>query len=276
MEQSALGMIKLLATALVLCAILLTALSLFQGRILFPAHAVPRAGRLPAGAKQLVVETSDGHRLYGVYFPPVDGKDAQTPRTLILGFGGNAWNAQDVAAELHRLFPHAHAVAFHYRGYRPSTGSPSARALLADAPLVLDAAVAQVRPSRTIAAGFSIGSGVAASLAPHQKLDGLILVTPFDSLKAVAAETFPWLPIGLIFKHEIEAAGDLESSHVPVGIVAAGRDEVIPRTRTEALRTRVPRLVFDRTIERASHNDLYAQAEFDQVMRDTLAAVTAP
>jgi pimeloyl-ACP methyl ester carboxylesterase len=166
-------------------------------------------------------------------------------------------------------------VAFHYRGYHRSTGSPSARALLADAPLVFDAAVAQVRPSRTIAAGFSIGSGVAASLAPHQKLGGLILVTRFDSLKAVAAETFPWWPIRRLFKHEIEAAGDLESSHVPVGIVAAGRDEVISGTRTNALRTRVPHLVFDGTIERASHNDLYAQAAFDQAMRDALAAVTA-
>jgi hypothetical protein len=96
--------IKLLATALVLFANLLTALTLFQARILFPTHAVPWAGPLPSGAEQFVVETSDGHRLYGVYFPPVDGKDAQTPRTLILGFGGNAWNTQDVAAELHRLF----------------------------------------------------------------------------------------------------------------------------------------------------------------------------
>ena len=69
---------------------------------------------------------------------------------------------------------------------RRRPGSASAEALLADAPLVLDAAVQRVRPQRTIAVGFSIGSAVAASLARRSDVDGLILVTPFDSLKAVA------------------------------------------------------------------------------------------
>ena len=49
----------------------------------------------------------------------------------------------------------------------PSTGSPSAKALMADAPLVHDLAVERVKPERVVAAGFSIGSGVAASLARH-------------------------------------------------------------------------------------------------------------
>ena len=59
-------------------------------------------------------------------------------------------------------------------------------ALIVDAPLVYDAAVARVKPRRIIAIGFSIGSGVAARLAATRKLDGLFLVTPFDSLRAVA------------------------------------------------------------------------------------------
>ena len=66
--------------------------------------------------------------------------------TLILGFGGNAWNGQDVAEYLHELFPDEDVVAFHYRGYAPSTGSPSAEALIADAPLVYDFAVERVKP----------------------------------------------------------------------------------------------------------------------------------
>jgi uncharacterized protein len=267
-------MIKLLVIALALAATLIVAITLLQGRMVFPAYAVPPAGPLPSGAEPLAVETPDGHRLHGVYLPPIVANEPETPRTLVLGFGGNVWNAQDVAAELHRLFPHMHVVVFHYRGYRPSTGVSSARALLGDAPLVHDAAIALVRPARTIAVGFSIGSGVAASLVRQRHLDGLILVTPFDSLKALAAELFPWLPVGLLFKHEMDAAGCLEGSRVPVAIIAAGRDEVIPRSRTNALRARVPRLVFDRTIEGASHNDLYVRAEFERAMRDGLAAVT--
>ena len=86
-------------------------------------------------------------------------------QTLVLGFGGNGWNGQDVAEYLHQLFPDDEVVAFHYRGYAPSTGSPSAEALIADAPLVYDFAVEALKPTRIIAVGFSIGSGIAAELA---------------------------------------------------------------------------------------------------------------
>ena len=175
----------------------------FQDSLIFPVHAVARAGPLPAGAEPLLVKTPDGHRLAGVYIP----SDAPSKEsTLILGYGGNAWNGQDVAEYLHELFPDDDVVAFHYRGYAPSTGVPSAEALIADAPVVYDAAVARVKPRRVIAVGFSIGSGVAAQLATKRNLDGLILVTPFDSLKAVAQSMYPWLPIGPIFQHEIDAA----------------------------------------------------------------------
>jgi len=192
---------------------------------------------------------------------------------LILGFGGNAWNAQDVATYLHEIYPTAEVVVFHYRGYVPSTGSPSAEALIADAPLVYDFAVDRLKPRRTVAAGFSIGSGVAAQLASRRKLDGLILITPFDSLKSVAEGMYPWLPIGPIFRHEIDAATPLEGSRTPTAIIAAANDEIVPSARTDGLRARVHNLVFDRTIARAGHNDIYSRLEFQEAMREALNAV---
>ncbi len=176
-------------------------IGLMQAQMLFPTHAVPAAGPLPAGAERLELDTAEGQRLHGVHIPPTT-KGARE-RILVLGFGGNAWNGQDVAAYLHEVFPGAHIVAFHYRGYRPSTGSPSASALVEDAPRVFDLAVERVKPDRTVAVGFSIGSGVAASLSQTRRLDGVILVTPFDSLKRVAADMFPWLPVGPFFEHEL-------------------------------------------------------------------------
>ena len=148
-------------------------------------------------------------------------------RTLILGFGGNAWNAEDAASYLHNVYPSADIVAFYYRGYRPSTGSPSAEALLEDAPLVYDFAVSRIHPDRTVAVGFSIGSGVAASLAAERPVDGLILVTPFDSLKAVASNLYPFLPVATLFRHDMDAAAALKTSKVPTAIIAAERDEII-------------------------------------------------
>lgn len=239
----------------------------FQSHLIFPAHAVGSAGPLPRGAERLSVKTPDGEELGGIYIP---ADEPGPERTLVLGFGGNAWNGQDVAEYLHELYPDDEVVTFHYRGYRPSTGSASADALIADAPLVYDAAVTRVKPDRIVAVGFSIGSGVAAQLAAVRKLDAIILVTPFDSLKAVAQSMYPWLPIGPFFSHEIDAASALEGSKVPVAIIAAERDEIVPTARTDALRRRVNHLVFDTTIRRSGHNDIYARSDFQHAMREAL------
>ena len=265
---------KLLKAFLIGLAVLLAVLLLMtslQTQLLFPTHAVGPGGPLPRGSIQVSVETSDGNTLHGIHIPPTSA--AVEPRTLILGFGGNAWNGSDVAAFLHQIFPEADVVAFHYRGYRPSTGSPSAEALLADAPLVHDFAVDRVKPDRTIAVGFSIGSGVAASLADSRPLDGLILVTPFDSLKAAASDLYPWLPIGPFFEHEMNTAAYLKDVKLPVALIAGEYDTLIRPARTEALRRQVPNLVYDRTIEGAGHNDIYHRPEFRQAMHEALAAL---
>ena len=239
----------------------------FQSHLIFPTHAVPPAGPWPHRAERLSFTTADGFELAGIRIPP---DEPSMGPTLILGFGGNAWNAQDVAEYLHELFPDEEVVTFHYRGDAPSQGAPSAQALLADAPLVYDLAVERVRPKRVIVVGLSIGSGIAVRVAAERNVDGLILVTPFDSLKAVAQSMYPWLPIGPFFEHEIDAASAIDKLDVPVAIIAAERDEIVHSERTDALRERIPNLVFDRTIARAGHNDIYARSDFQEAAREAL------
>lgn len=232
---------------------------------IFPVHAVGRAGPMPRDAERVEIKAQSGDRLVGIHFPP----DAPRPdKSLVLGFGGNAWNAQDAAEYLHRLFPESDVVTFYYRGYSPSQGSPSAEALIGDAPLMFDFAVGLTKPRTVVAAGFSIGSGVAATLAKARELDGLILVTPFASLKAVAQAAMPWIPLGPFFGHEIDAAAALRKSDTRVALLVGGRDEIVPAECTAALRKHVPNLVFDETIASAGHNDIYARSDFQAAMRE--------
>lgn len=240
----------------------------FQSHLIFPVHAVPPAGPWPPGAEKLSLKAQSGAELIGIRIPP---DEPISEPMLILGFGGNAWNAQDVAEYLHELFPSSDVVAFHYRGYSPSEGSPSAEALIADAPLVYDLAVGQLKPKKVIAIGFSIGSGIAAQLAASRDLDGLILVTPFDSLKAVAQSMYPLLPIGPFFDHEIDAASPLAKTDVPVALIAAELDEIVPGKCTEDLRRHVHTIAYDRTIAGAGHNNIYARSDFQEAMREALA-----
>lgn len=267
-------MIRAAAAVLIGVAVLLGLRMIFselQTRAIFPTHAVGRAGPLPPGSQRLEATGAEGRKLHGVHIPPL--RPQRGNKLLILGFGGNAWNGEDVGSFLHELYPAADVVAFHYRGYAPSQGSPSAAGLIADAPLVFDAAVGRVGPDRTVAVGFSIGTGVSASLAGRRPIDGLVLVTPFDSLKAVAQSMVGWLPVGPFFEHEMDAAAFLKGSAVPVAIIAAERDEIIPVERTKALRPQVPNLVFDRVIAGAGHNDIYHRSDFHDAMRQALATV---
>lgn len=256
-----------------LSAYLLICAGLFFGQnsLLFPVSQIGPASPLP-GAERLELAAASGERLEGFHVPPtVPGRE----RLLILGFGGNAWNGADMAACLHDLYPAADIVVFHYRGYPPSEGRPGAAALREDAPRIFDFATARLNPRRTIAVGFSIGSGVAASLATARPLDGAILVTPFDSLESVAAGHYPWLPVRLLFRNPLDPARDLAGSRVPVALIAGARDTLIPPARTEALRRAVPNLAFDVTIPGAGHNDIYRTDAFRHAMTRALAAMDA-
>lgn len=248
--------------------VLMTAL--FQTRMLFPA-GIAAANRppLPASAQRLALTTTDGHRLVGVRLGP-----SSSDKPLLLGFGGNAWNADAMALTLHGLFPGHEVIAFHYRGYPPSGGEPSARALLADSVAILDH-LQHERARSVIAVGFSIGSGVAAYLAHHRPLAGLILVTPFDSLKALAREHFAWAPTGLLLRHHMPTVDLVKGKQTPTALIVAGRDTIVPARRSEPLRSAIPNLVLDRTIAEAGHNDLYVHPAFVAAMREAVAAFEA-
>jgi len=262
----------LLLVPLLLYLTVLCGLWFFQERILFPAYVVPAAGGLSAGASSLSIDTGDGARLEGVHIP------ASAPRpgaALALAFAGNASNAQGVAEQLHDIWPERDIVAFFYRGYAPSTGVTAARALAEDAPVVHDFVVQRFRPGRIVGVGISVGSGVAASLAARRELAGLILVTPFDSLSATAAQHYPWLPVSWLLRHDIRSAELLASSQTPIAIIAAGQDEVVPAARTEALRQALRRPVFDVTIAEARHNDIAVDPRFVPAMRAAMESVEA-
>ena len=261
---------RLAAALLLLYAAALLLMFNLQTQFIFPTHAVGPAGPLPHGAERLTL-SSEGETLHGVHIPPSKrGGDG----TLVLSFAGNAWNSQEAAGYIHQLYPELDVVGFHYRGYRPSTGQPSAEALLQDAPAIYDFAVERLKPKRIVAVGFSIGSGIAAALAAKRKLDVLILVTPFYSLVVVESYIFACLPLSTLFKHEIDSAAALRKVDTPVAIVAAEHDTLVRRDRTDGLRKAVRNLSYDRTISGVGHNDIYQRSAFQVAMAEAMAALS--
>lgn len=263
--MSVLLKVVLLGGALYALAVL--GMALAQTALVFPRAAVGAAPELPAQTTRLRLDLAAGDTLHGVR---IVGRNPNAP--LLLGFGGNAWNAEAMALYLHQIAPDHDVVAFHYRGYAPSAGTPSAQALLADALVIHDATTA---PNGVVAIGFSIGSGVAAHLAASRSLTGVILVTPFDSLRAVAQQTLPFLPVRWLFRHQIDALAALSAQNAPVTLITATQDEVIPPARTDALiaglaaagRTNASVVPIA-----AGHNNIYNLPEAQAALRRAIAA----
>jgi pimeloyl-ACP methyl ester carboxylesterase len=127
---------------------------------------------------------------------------------------------------------------------------------------------------RIVLVGFSIGSGVAAYLARHRPVAGLILVTPFDSLETLARDLYWWAPVGLLLRHRMPTIEFVRGSIVPTALILAERDAVVRARRSVPLRPAIKNLVFERTVD-AGHNDIYDHPAFAAAMREALTKIEA-
>jgi uncharacterized protein len=210
----AMWVVYLMLTLAALYAVIIAGMYFAQTRLLFPTMFAGSARvQLPESTQRLQVRTPDGESLAGVRIP-LKGATADGAPTL-LGFGGNAWNADATALTLHALFPHRNFVAFHYCGHAPSTGRPSARALFSDSLTIVDHLLQTQAGERILPVGFSIGAAVAAYFARHRPVAGLILVTPFDSLEAVAGDLYWWAPVGALLRNRMPTIEFVPGSNVP-------------------------------------------------------------
>jgi pimeloyl-ACP methyl ester carboxylesterase len=248
------------------------ALYALQDRLVFPAHATPPpAHPLPAGANHWQIEVARDTVVRGVHLRPRAAEAAG----VVIGFGGNCHNARDLAVHLHDWLPDREVVVFHYRGYAPSQGRASEAALCADAEIIFDETVARLGARPTLAMGFSLGSGVAAHLAASRPLAGAVLVTPFDSILQVGRQRYWWAPVQRLLKHRFDSGTKLRERSVPVAVLAAGADEVVPPERTRALLAALAKPVFYRAFAGATHRSLYEAPDFEATLRAASDAVQA-
>lgn len=248
---------------------LIGGLYLAQEGMIFP-RGVARVPlyRLPEHSERLVWRNPEGFRLVGNLV-----RAKVRSRGLILGFSGNAWNADDCTTYLARRLWDFDIAVFHYRGYEPSEGEPSEAALFADAEFLHDTLVQGLQPERVYAIGMSLGSGVAAWLGSRRPLHGLVLVTPFDSIEAVARARYPFAPVRWLLKHPFRSDQHLVGRDIAVAVIAAGEDRVVPRQRTEALVRRLARPVLVETIAGVSHSGIYDSPQMDETLRRAFAVL---
>lgn len=142
-------------------------------------------------------------------------------------------NAQDMAAHCERIDAEldCNALLVNYRGYGQSEGTPGEKEMVADSIAVLDlfSKEKQIPLSSIYLLGRSIGSGVSTQVAAARpNVAGVILVTPYESIAAIAKFQYPWLPIEGMLRHTFRSIDFAPNINIPALFLLAEFDEVIP------------------------------------------------
>jgi pimeloyl-ACP methyl ester carboxylesterase len=121
-----------------------------------------------------------------------------------------------------------------------------------------------------VVVGRSLGSGVAVQLAAGRPRDigRVVLVTPYDSLVALAARLYPVFPVRWLLRDRYDSARHAPQIDAPTLLIAAEHDEVIPREHAEALAARFRAgLATLRVVDGVGHNDISQSPEYMRLLR---------
>jgi hypothetical protein len=243
---------------------------LFERQMLTPEEASAISARHPR-AEEVRIAVDDGVTLHGWFAP---GRTAGAA-PLIIYFGGNA---EEVSWMLdrHDRMPDWSLLLVNYRGYGRSEGTPAEATLLADAVRIHDefAARADVDRNRIVAMGRSLGTGVAVHLAAARRLSGVVLITPYDSMVAVAQMRYPLIPVDLLLRHRFDSIALAPRIHAPMLSLVAANDEVIPSTQARALQSAWGGPTTWRLFPDTDHGNISRSPAFWQAISEFLATLS--
>jgi pimeloyl-ACP methyl ester carboxylesterase len=184
--------------------------------------------------------------------------DADADALLICHGNGGFALGQHYALLREGAATHFHIYLLEYPGYGARPGKPSAKSLTAAAVEAIDTLTAENPHRRIWLMGQSLGTGVAcaAAAARPDRIAGIVLVTPFDSLASAARTHYPWLPIDWLLRHRLDSDRNLTHYHRPVAFLIAGHDTTIPPQHARRLYESYAGPKREWLSPEAGHNDL--------------------
>lgn len=171
----------------------------------------------------------------------VAASSPQTHLGTVVVFHGNAGSAVHRDYYTKALGPLGYRVVLaEYPGYGGRPGELSEASFAADAAATLR----RVRldfGSPVFAWGESLGAAVlAAAVARGEIPDGLVLLTPWDTLLNLAQRHFPWLPVRLFLRDRYDTVANLANYTGRKAVVVAQHDEVVPTALGYSLHNALP------------------------------------
>ena len=222
-----------------------------QERLIFMPSPLPLDHRFDFGADvhEAWVEVP-GARLHALHL-----RNPQ-PRGVIFFLHGNAGNLDSwfVNADFYRRL-NLDVFMLDYRGYGKSSGRIDSQAQLESD---VRAAWASIAPRyaglRRVLLGRSLGSALASGLAAELQPELTVLVSPYQSMAALAAEHYRWVPQALL-RYPLRTDVAVARIKSPLLLLHGERDTLIEPKHSErllGLALHAERVL----IQGAGHNDL--------------------
>lgn len=185
----------------------------------------------------VTLDTPDGEHLKAVWRAPQEGHG------VVLYLHGNRetlaapWRAERLneVAELG-----IGVIGVEYRGFGGSTGHPSEAGLITDAETAYDYAAKQAPGAKIALFADSLGTGVAVALATKRPVAGMVLDSPFSSVRHVSEESYPWLPVKFLLNSPWDSYTRIQTLEVPVLIAICEEDKKFPAAEGKRLFTAIP------------------------------------
>ncbi len=195
--------------------------------IYFPERFMPPP---PPGVVERSFTAADGVRLHAWLAPPPD--DAAPVLVWSHGNGGNVGGREDVLLAL--AARGLGVLAYDYRGYGRSEGSPDEAGVHLDAEAAWDLLAADgIAPQRIVCFGESLGGAVSIALATRRSCAAVIVVSTFTSLRDVARQHYGAL--AALTGSRFDSASRVGSIGVPILIAHGDQDEIVPYALGERL-----------------------------------------
>jgi len=259
---------NLLLVPLGLYALLIAALWWWQEALLFHPERLGADHRFNLGAD--VHETwvdVPGARLNALHLK------LPQPRGVVFFLHGNAGNLESwfVNADLYRR-ANMDLFMVDFRGYGKSTGRIQSQAQLLDDSRAAWASVqAQYAGQRRVIYGRSLGTGLAAVLAAEVQPELTVLVSPYQSMLAVARLHYPFVP-GAVLRYPLRTDEVIGLIKTPVLLIHGQVDDLIPAQHSIALKVLAPQAEL-LLLPGVGHGDI----QDSKLYLDTMArAYTAP
>ena len=204
--------------------------------------------------RPIVLRAADGIKLSGwLMTPQVVG-----PHPAVVYFGGRSEEVSWVVRDAGKLFPGMAVLAVNYRGYGQSQGDPAELHMVEDGRMLFDwlAERHHVDAQRIAVVGRSLGSGVAVQVAMERPAHSVVLITPYDSILAIAKRRFRAVPVEYVLRHRFESVKYAPSLKAPTYVLRAAMDDVVPHSHTDQLVSKLGRLHLDETVPESDHMNI--------------------